>query len=272
MSEARYIHTLFIINGTFSNKSVDCGCMSIVIEGPEGKREFPEETLLIFIDETGVEDMTDPNAPFFGFGGCLCPVPNYSSWIEDPWNEVQNLFPEETLPLHAADLRPNNLSEKQLEAISNFFVTRNFQCFAAVASNQIMNETEENLFHILATQTYQLISNLTQHIRGIDFQQVVMMFEHSQKLDKFMADYFQRYNFKKGNGVRVPTFYCTMTKQAKLASGLIVADFVAHTAGAQTRARINGASGFRRDFEAVFRKPNQNKSSFIEVTRVTKVA
>ena len=31
----------------------------------------PDSSLLIFIDETGHEGLSDRNFPFFGYGGCL---------------------------------------------------------------------------------------------------------------------------------------------------------------------------------------------------------
>lgn len=243
--------------------------MPFILESSEGVQEFSDETLLVFIDETGHEDFPDEKVPFFGFGGCLCPVPTYPAWIDDPWTSVQEQFPEECAPLHAADLNPDALSSEQLSRLSEFFVQRQFQCFAAVASNQVMNETDEKLFHIMALGTYQRIVDLIQHIRGFSIERIVILFEHSERTDKMMMDYFRRYRFQKPGGGVVPVTYGTMTKKDELPAGLIVADFVAHTAGAQTRSRIRGASRFRRDFEDIFRTPDSNKSSFMEVTKIS---
>lgn len=242
--------------------------MPFIIEGPDGIQEFPDETLLIFVDETGHEDFADPNAPFFGFGGCLCPVPVYEAWIEGPWATVESKFPDEMLPLHASDLRPQVLTSAQLSSISNFFTEREFQCFAAVASSEVLNETDETLYHVMALATYQRIVELTRQIRGIEFEQVVMMFEHSTRTDRMMGDYFRRYDFRKRQGEKIPVHYCTITKQDELPAGLIVADFVAHTAGAQTRARISGKKKFRRDFSDIFRAAPSSLKSFMEVTRI----
>jgi hypothetical protein len=243
--------------------------MTFVVEGPDGEEEFSDRTLLIFIDETGHEEFADPFAPFFGFGGCLCPVPTYESWIEGPWSRVETNFPKEMLPLHAAELQPAELTAKQLASISSFFTRRSFQCFAAVVSDQVLNETEEVLYHIMARVTFERVLEMTRCIHEIDFEQIVMIFEHSERTDRMMADYFRRYDLKKRDGSKVPIHHCTMTKKDHIPSGLVVADFVAHTAGAQTRARINGEKKFRRDFVDIFKSVPPELKSFMEITRIT---
>lgn len=242
--------------------------MPFVVEGPDGRQEFSDRTLLIFIDETGHEGFADPHAPFFGFGGCLCPVSTYEEWLDKPWLRVEACFPKDMLPLHAAELKPTALSTEQLAALSSFFTGRKFQCFAAVASNQVLNETDEVLYHVMARATFKRILEMTRCIQGIDFEQVVMIFEHSERTDQVMGDYFRRYDLQKQDGSKIPINYCTMTKKDDVPSGLIVADFVAHTAGAQTRARINGAKQFRRDFDDIFRSVPKELKSFMEITRI----
>ncbi len=242
--------------------------MPFMLEHKSGVIEFPDETLLVFIDETGHEEFKDQRAPYFGFGGCMCPAPTYTACVEKPWNDVQKLFPEEMLPLHAADLRPDKMTNEQMSAISKFFSGRNFQCFAAMASNEIMNETEESLFHIMALKTCDLVVELARKIRGPEFQKMIMMFEHSERTDKLMADYFRRYNFRKENGAQVPVHYCTMTKKDQLTAGLMVADFVAHTAGSQVRNGLKDMASCRRDFRDIFVTAGDAKAAFFQITRV----
>ena len=41
------------------------------------KCNITEKTLLIFIDETGHEQLNDPYYPYWGFGGCVIPAQIY---------------------------------------------------------------------------------------------------------------------------------------------------------------------------------------------------
>lgn len=244
--------------------------MTLVVEHDGTSTTFSGESLLIFIDETGHEEFPDKNAPFFGFGGCLSPSLLYDSQIDEPWKAVQSLFPKEALPLHAADLKMDQMSKKQLIAISNFFKNGVFGRFAAVTSSMFQNETEDTIYHLMARTTYSRILDITRKIHGPDFQQIIMIFEHSERTDKLMGDYFNRYNFQRKDGTMVPIFRATQTKKDELTSGLMVADFVAHTAGAQTRARLRGDKKQRLDFQDIFQTENPNLSSFMEVTRASK--
>jgi hypothetical protein len=49
---------------------------------------------------------------------------------------------------------------------------------------------------------------------------------------------------------------------------LEVADFIIHTAGAQTRSRIFDSDKVRKDFEIIFRNVDKRLVSFMEITKV----
>jgi len=52
-------------------------------------------SLLIFIDETGDEDFSDPKNPTFGRGGCGALMPEYKRRIAKPWRRrVKPYLPE----------------------------------------------------------------------------------------------------------------------------------------------------------------------------------
>ena len=53
------------------------------LEG-EGSIFCPDSSLLIFIDETGHEALSDRNFPFFGYGGCLTYAGEYEKAIGKP--------------------------------------------------------------------------------------------------------------------------------------------------------------------------------------------
>ena len=63
------------------------------------------DTLLLFIDETGHEQLTDPNYPIFGMGGCAVMGNSYEHIIREPWRELKaQHFGGPDVPLHASDL------------------------------------------------------------------------------------------------------------------------------------------------------------------------
>lgn len=231
--------------------------------------EIPPTSLLVFIDDTGHEGLKDPNTPFFGFGGCVIPASHYIRNVDTPWKEVEKHFPTEMLPLHAADLNPQELGPR-LSHINNFFEKGFFGRFATVISNEAIIDTDENIYHIMARNTYRVVSQVGSGLY-VEIDHIDMIFEHSERTEKVMADYFSRYDFK-NKEQKLPVRRWSMSKSKELLSGLVVADFIAHTAGVSVRSRIKAQSDTykRRDFKAVFEPANKKLASFCEITKITK--
>lgn len=57
----------------------------------EEELKLPVRSLLIFVDETGNEDLSDPKNPTFGRGGCGCLYPAYRDLIKKPWCKLSVL-------------------------------------------------------------------------------------------------------------------------------------------------------------------------------------
>ena len=228
--------------------------MPLVIEHDNNRTEFPDDSLLIFVDETGHEDFADPNAPFFGLAGCLCAAGDYSVAVDKPWQEVEQSFPNAMLPLHAADLRPREMRNEQLTTIDNFFADGAFGRFATVAKADIENESTAPLLQLVVQQTFQRILDLIKQ-SGRDFSQLIIVIEHSERLDAQYADYFRRNHLQRKDGTPVPAFVCTQAKSSgdDFMRGLCVADFLAHTAGSMSRTTQGGKRrATRRDFNSAF--------------------
>ena len=230
------------------------GRMTLVIEHDGTRSEFPDDALLIFVDETGHEDFADPNAPFFGLAGCVCAAGDYSVVIDQPWKAVEQSFPIDMHPLHAADLRPAEMSKDQLAAIDSFFADGAFGRFATVAKADIENESTFPVLQILVQQTFQRVLDLIKK-SGRDFSQLIIVIEHSERLDVRYADYFRRNHLQRKDGTPVPAFVCTQAKSSgeDFMRGLCVADFLAHTAGSMSRTTRGGRRrAMRRDFNSAF--------------------
>lgn len=215
--------------------------MTLVIEHDGAQAEFLNDSLLIFVDETGHEEFADPNAPFFGLAGCVCAAGDYNAVVDTPWQAVEQSFPIEMLPLHAADLKPTQMRPDQFAAIDHFFTNGTFGRFATVAKAEIENESTDPLLQFVVKQTFQRIRDLIKK-SGRDFSQLVIVIEQSERLDAQYATYFRRNHLKRKDGTPMPAFICT---QAKLSGenfmrGLCVADFLAHTAGSMPERPMAG--------------------------------
>jgi hypothetical protein len=228
--------------------------MTFLIEHDGSCSEFPNDALLVFVDETGHEDFADPSAPFFGLAGCVCAAGDYSKVIDVPWQPVEQAFPNDMLPLHATDLRPSEMQPEQFTALDRFFAEGSFGRFATVAKRGIENETKYQLLNVLVQQTFQRILNLIKK-SGRNFSQLIIVIEHCERLDAQYADYFSRYNLSRKDGSLVPAFVCTQAKSSgeDFMRGLCVADFLAHTAGSMSRTTKGGQRrATRRDFNSAF--------------------
>jgi hypothetical protein len=225
-----------------------------------------ETSLLIFIDETGHEELSDPDFPVFGFGGCVCLARDYIDIVHVPWGKVESQFSNDKLPLHASDLRPSDVTKKQISAISSFFTSQTFSRFACVITGSAIHNIDQPIFHTMALATYARIRDVAKEFQ---FDNIVMIFEDSTRTNLLMADYFSRYEFNE-NDAKIPIQRFRSPKGALL-KGLTVADFVAHTAGASVNARLNGKitkSNERRDFQNIFMACGPKLASFIEITGV----
>lgn len=225
--------------------------------------EFSNNTLLIFIDDTGHEQLADKNFPVFGFGGCMVRVEDYKNMIT-AWSQVSNTFSPDMNPLHASDIEPDKLTAVQKKELSNFFSKNVFGRFAAIVTEKSVLNTQHELLHLMAGVTYKRIVEVAKWFK---FDNVVMIFEESKRTKLKVSDYFSRYHFEE-NGQTLPTERFYATKKNKEA-GLIVADFVAHTAGSSVMSKLKGKvnkSIERKDFELVFASIDKKYTSFIEIT------
>lgn len=113
------------------------------------EEQFEDSTVLVFVDETGIEDLSDPKAPFFGLAGCIVGASIYQKAIDEPWTRVEQEFPNQNKPLHAAALNLKTTSESQLQSVADFFCRGQFGRVAAVATRATQNETILDLFDLV---------------------------------------------------------------------------------------------------------------------------
>jgi hypothetical protein len=93
---------------------------------------LPPTSLLIFVDETGNEDLSDPKNPTFGRGGSGVLLSEYKQRISKPWRRLKReRLGGATKPFHAAEFEQSRPTNHQIAGISTF-LARPFWRFAAM--------------------------------------------------------------------------------------------------------------------------------------------
>jgi len=81
--------------------------------------------LMIFVDETGHEELSDPKYPVFGFGGCMVFAAAIDQQIREPWRQLKSeYFWFCRYSTACAALR--NATPEQIGAIGLFFRQQRF--------------------------------------------------------------------------------------------------------------------------------------------------
>ncbi len=232
----------------------------------------PDSSLLIFIDETGHETLSDRNFPFFGYGGCLTYAGEYEKAIGKPWKEVERAFPSDMLPLHASELKPDQLTDIHFEALNGFFTNNVFGRFASICSNKtIRTKAEEETIYYMIVAVHQRIHEVLRTIlnNGLVFSEIFMFIEHSERTEQKVVQYFSQCKFL-FDSQEIPVHRHFMTK-ALNEPGLVVADFIAHTAATTVRSTHKGRVPqylVRPDFQSVFTPQDKRWASFLEVKEI----
>jgi hypothetical protein len=218
------------------------------------------QCLMVFIDETGQEDLADPNYQVFGFGGCLIPATAVEEYLAGPWRALKAAhFGGSDVPLHAADL--SNPTSLQLGALANFFETQKFGRFAATVTSKSLLPAGIVPYDVLPAALRRRWAELASRVQPTPVE-VALLHEASQRGDPLVERYFGP-TFFQVNGVPIKVHHGLMPKSAL--EGLEVADFIAQAAGRQAWGAATGRGGFRKDFRAIFHA-NPLWSSFIDIS------
>lgn len=233
----------------------------------------PYSSIIIFIDDTGHEGLHDRTAPFFGYGGCLTSPVDYENAIMKPWKLVEKTFPIDMLPLHASNLKPTLLTNANFNALNDFFIKNTFGRFAAITTDKaICSISELETIRYMAIAIHQRILHILRAIlnHGMGFDEIFMFIERSERTEHKVEEYFSEMELQFGT-YKIPIYRHFMTKVPN-ESGLVVADFIAHTAGTTVRSKQQGKVPqylTRLDFKSVFTPQDDRWTSFIEVNKIS---
>lgn len=231
-----------------------------------------DSAVYVFVDETGHERLHDPTFPIFGFGGCLSFAVDYDIAIAKPWKEVEQTFPSEMLPLHASELNKEDMTPANYEALNTFFFKNVFGRFAAITTDKTINARPEyqTITYMTATIHKRILDLLRLILNdGLVFSEVIIIIEKSERTKYMVSQNFALYELQFMSH-KIPIRHYFMTKEPN-EPGLVVADFVAHTAGStvkDTLMRKISAYLKRRDFKNIFIPQDARWVSFLKVDSV----
>jgi hypothetical protein len=211
---------------------------------------LPLRSLLIFIDETGNEDFSDPNNPTFGRGGCGALMTEYKPRIARPWRKVKRERLGGALkPFHATEFEQTRPTMHQITGI-NTFMARPFWRFATMCDSRTELPAGIDAHKAISLVTIGYFASIVSHC---DVDVVALIFEASNRGDSLVRRDYDLANMDLTNqwGRRVEVEGCFMPKGI-MEPGLEVADLIAHTAGRQRRHELAGKIGHTKDFQQTY--------------------
>lgn len=232
--------------------------------------------LLAFIDDTGHETFADPQFPVFGLGGCAVLSGEYDKTLRTPWRTFKAQYCGGVeVRLHAAEFAA--AFPQAVAPLASFFRSAQFFRFAVTATSRTQLLSTEIVGHgpgrsapvyeqvtiVLRLRLKEIIENSGQRI-----DELVIIQEASERGDRLADRYFRDFVVAPPYQ-HLPVHLLRGTK-ALGEPGLEVADFIAHTAGAQARRRLEGA-GWGRDFDSVFRTPARRLTSYLHLDSVKRM-
>ncbi|GLS18129.1 hypothetical protein GCM10007874_11450 [Labrys miyagiensis] len=218
--------------------------------GDENVLRLPPRSMIVFIDETGNEDLSDPKNPTFGRGGCGVLFPDYKNIIAKPWRRLKReRLGGTNRPFHATEFEQTRPTNYQISGINSFLSLR-FWRFAAMCDSRTQLPLGLDAHAAISLMT---LSYLQKELARYDVDVLALVFERSERGDSLVKRDFNlsQAAFRNVRGQPIELEGCFMEK-SQMEPGLEVADLVAHTAGRMRRHQLRGGSDVLKDFEQMY--------------------
>lgn len=208
------------------------------------------ETLLVFIDETGIEDYSDPRNPTFGRGGCAVAAAGYQKLLRKPWRKLKREYlGGASKPFHATAFEQSRPTLVQIGALNRFLQLK-FWRFAVMSDSRTKLPHGVDGHKAVSVVTIKFVTRL---VAMHNTSSVALIFEASNRGNNLVQRDFDLANMSLLNKASMPVNVegCFIEKRC-MEAGLEIADLVAHTAGRQRRHQISGKQGVTKDFEQMY--------------------
>lgn len=240
----------------------------LIIPSANGNIRLSDHCLVVYIDETGDEQMKDKVHPVFGMGGLAVLAKHMESELLTPWAELKREhFGDPEFPFHVTDLNKQLTGEK-IDALNDFFRLGNFGRLGAATTAKAHLELGE--FELLELIAKVFIARVEMYVAraNLKVDSIVFIIEDSHRAAK-TADYLAGDFLQNLEKTGIPVYRFIEGKSEK-EPGLEVSDTIAHTLGRQARkfAKNGVEGGFEKDFEAVF-KTQPDRTEFMLITRAS---
>lgn len=211
---------------------------------------LPVNSFIVFIDETGVEDLSDPGNPTFGRAGCGCRYSEYDEIIRRPWRRLKReRLGGSQKPFHAVEFERSKPTRRQIGGI-NEFMRRPFWRFGVMLdkTTTLPNGMDAHKAISLVTHTY-----FARFVEKLDVETVALIFEGSQRGDGLVRrDYEKSAPSLRNIHGRTVNFEGYFMNKNSAEPGLEVADLIAHTTSRQRRFELKGGAGHLKDFQMTY--------------------
>lgn len=226
----------------------------------------PGSRLMVFVDETGHEKLSDPAYPVFGLAGCVLRADAYFDFVAPAWRKLKSEhFDGERSPLHASSLGP--ITNPAKEALARFFRDEHFSRIGVTVTSKT-DLAGFQAYEVVATALLNRLRDTARYWAGIDG--ITFILEQSQRGDRLARRYLANWRYWreiKSEEVYLPVARHFMPKKS-VEPGLEIADFVANTVGGQAHAYFKGNRKLRKDFNVIVVDVLPRLVSVIDINKV----
>lgn len=266
-----------------------------------------QDDIIIFIDETGNENLSQPNYPVFGYGGIGLFYGDYKRLISHPWSEFKMICNfSHNKPLHGHNII---VGQKRIEACNQIFKNEFYRFASLITKKTKIDSTTcreiapraviNRINAVLKRMIDRKIKNYLITKQGFSVGKVVLIFEGSERGNALInsalhteglfnlslpINSLEAKLFKFSDKARVSfanqTINYTFETKIHFMSksfcepGLEVAHWVINTAGQQATHNLldNPERKFRRDYQNMFTQELEAYSDVMFINTITKSA